>query len=281
MWYRSSGQVNRYTYLHEKIFDVMAPYDILSSDDKEVVFGVIRRFIRSRSFLLLYYPLHAPDNKRSLSNALRRKDASGLSLLDRVGSFVEHLAAATAAERQEMLVALKTLQTGTRYLRDGDVGEDREQRLLLANVRLATGGVRREDRRQLLLAFNSPFFPEVLIASSVFAEGVDLQRDCRFVIHHDLDWNPSTLDQRTGRVDRIGAKADRVQNPIHIYLPFLAATQDEKMYRVVRDRERWFQVIMGEKYALDESLIDAIEQRIPLPESAARELAFDLAVYRG
>ena len=50
-----------------------------------------------------------------------------------------------------------------------------------------------------MLAFNTPFFPEVLVASSVMAEGVDLQQDCRHVIHHDLDWNPSTLEQRTGR----------------------------------------------------------------------------------
>ncbi len=36
--------------------------------------------------------------------------------------------------------------------------------------------------------------------------------------------------------------------PIHVYLPYIAATQDEKMYRVVMDRERWFSVVMGEEY---------------------------------
>ena len=78
----------------------------------------------------------------------------------------------------------------------------------MPNVRLANGGVQPATRRRLMLAFNTPFFPEVLVASSVMAEGVDLHHDCRHVIHHDLDWNPSTLEQRTGRVDRIGFKAE-------------------------------------------------------------------------
>src|SRR5438132_5613685 len=131
-----------------------------------------------------------------------------------------------------------------------------------------------------MLAFNTPFFPEILIASSVLAEGVDLHLDCRFVVHHDLSWNPSTIEQRTGRVDRIGSKAERANKPIHVYLPFVTATNDEKMFRVVRDRERWFSVVMGEKYELDEATTDKIADRIPFPEEAALGLAFNLAVDR-
>ena len=108
------------------------------------------------------------------------------------------------------------------------------------------------------------------------AEGVDLHLNCRYVIHHDLCWNPSTLEQRSGRVDRIGCKAERDCRSIHIYLPYVAATQDEKMYRVVRDRERWFQVIMGEKYSVDEASTDRQAQRILLPTQVARELTMKL-----
>jgi superfamily II DNA/RNA helicase len=112
---------------------------------------------------------------------------------------------------------------------------------LLRNVRLVNGATKQETRQRLMLTFNSPFFPEVLVASNVMAEGVDLHRFCRYVIHHDLCWNPSTLEQRTGRIDRIGAKVEQCGHPIHVYLPYLAETQDEKIYRVVMDRERWFQ----------------------------------------
>jgi len=117
-----------------------------------------------------------------------------------------------------------------------------------------------------------------LIASSVLAEGVDLHLDCRFVIHHDLSWNPITFEQRTGRVDRIGAKSERARQSIHVYLPYVTATQDEKMFRVVRDRERWFSVLMGEKYTVDEASTDKLADRVPFPEDAARVLAFDLSI---
>jgi superfamily II DNA/RNA helicase len=129
-----------------------------------------------------------------------------------------------------------------------------------------------------MLTFNTPFCPEVLIASSVMAEGVDLQMNCRHVVHHDLCWNPSTLEQRTGRIDRIGAKAERCGQSIYVYLPFVAETQDEKMYRVVMDRERWFSVVMGEQYKIDARTTDKLANRVPLPESAAAALAFRLAV---
>lgn len=56
---------------------------------------------------------------------------------------------------------------------------------------------RSDARQKLMLTFNTPFFPLVLIASSVMAEGVDLHLNCRHVIHHDLCWNPSTLEQRS------------------------------------------------------------------------------------
>ena len=64
--------------------------------------------------------------------------------------------------------------------------------------------------------------PEILIARSVLTEGVDLHLNCRYVIHHDLCWNPSTLEQRSGRVDRNGSKAERVKEPIHMYMAYVA-----------------------------------------------------------
>jgi superfamily II DNA/RNA helicase len=157
---------------------------------------------------------------------------------------------------------------------------DETRGILLPNVRLANGPVKQATRRRLLLGFNSPFFPEVLVASSVMAEGVDLHLNCRYIVHHDLSWNPSTVEQRTGRVDRIGAKAERAGKSIHVFWPYVAGTQDEKMFRVVRDRERWFQVVMGEQYKTDELSTDRLADRVPLPERAAADLAFRLEVYR-
>jgi superfamily II DNA/RNA helicase len=117
------------------------------------------------------------------------------------------------------------------------------------------------------------------VASAVMAEGVDLQQDCRYVIHHDLDWNPSTLEQRTGRVDRIGSKAEATHQPIVIYEPYLGGTHDEKMYRVVKDRERWFGVVMGETPESGELATERQETRVPLPAALEQTLTMNLSLH--
>ena len=46
----------------------------------------------------------------------------------------------------------------------------------------------------------------LLIATDVAAQGLNLHQRCRWVIHYDLPWRPSTIRQRNGRVDRIGQR---------------------------------------------------------------------------
>jgi superfamily II DNA/RNA helicase len=152
--------------------------------------------------------------------------------------------------------------------------------MVLPNVRLANGGVKQETREVLVTAFNMPFFPEVLIASPVLSEGVDLHWECRTVIHHDLDWNPSSLEQRNGRVDRIGSRSEIIGSPIEIYQPYTTGLQDEKTYKVVTDRARWFNIVMGEQEDLSESGTDQIAERVAIPPGLVKALTHDLRVYR-
>lgn len=257
---------------------LIAQYPELDVSTQGRVVEVALRFLRTPSFLVRYFPIDHDDPVQALNVALDRPDVSGLTLRSRIDDFCRFLAKrCVASERDEYLDALMDIQTGT-FRRESVDPDDPDIIHYLPNVRLANGLVKSDTRRRLMLAFNTPFFPEILIASSVLGEGVDLHLDCRFVVHHDLSWNPSSIEQRTGRVDRIGSKAERSRRPIHVYLPFVTATQDEKMFRVVRDRERWFSVVMGEKYQFDEAATEKLVERIPFPEQAARELAFDLSV---
>jgi hypothetical protein len=50
------------------------------------------------------------------------------------------------------------------------------------------------------------------------------------------------------------------------------------MYRVVRDREKWFDIVMGEKYTADDALTDRQAQRIPLPPALHRDLTLKLGI---
>lgn len=162
---------------------------------------------------------------------------------------------------------------------DGD--EDDGSYRVVPLVRIVHGETKPETRERLALAFNSPLFPEVLVSSGVMGEGIDLHRFCRHVIHHDGYWNPSTLEQQTGRLDRIRCKAEVCRMPIRVYQPFIAGSADEKMFRVVRDRERWFQIVMGQKFEFDEGASEEIASRVPLPDELAKDLTFDLARWKG
>ena len=143
-------------------------------------------------------------------------------------------------------------------------------------VRRASGQTDRHVRERLIALFNTPFAPDLLVASSVMGEGIDLHHECRFVIHHDLDWNPSVLEQRTGRPDRIGALAEREKKNIEVYEPYLAGTHDEKMFRVVKDRGQWFDVVMGRPSGSDDHATDAEETRMPLHDKIKAALTMDL-----
>lgn len=268
------------------IDDIVAGFPAITVDHRNKIVDVVRRFLRTPSFIARYLPMEDGDlSAAAFARAFDAADEGQQSLRHKIEYFCRFLAERCIdSERDGFLAALDSIQTGSHVGKEVralfDQGEDRAHdevtTVLLPNVRLANGEVRQETRQRLLLTFNTPLFPEVLIASSVLAEGVDLHLNCRYVIHHDLCWNPSTLEQRSGRVDRIGSQAERVKKSIHLYLPYLAATQDEKMYRVVRDRERWFQIVMGENYEVDEAATDRREERIPLPAQVHRELSMRL-----
>jgi hypothetical protein len=260
----------------------------LSDNVQEQVADVAIRFMRTQTFLVRFVELSRSTSVDDLLGGLDKPDMSGRTLGDRIRSFADTLKQMVDAERDELLAALIGSPGGGRGIQTGGIGStaddfdpserSRNREVLLPNVRLANGGVRTETRRRLMLAFNTPFFPEVLVASSVMAEGVDLQQDCRHVIHHDLDWNPMTLEQRTGRIDRIGSKAQAAHQPVVIYEPYLGGTHDEKMFRVVKDRERWFGVVMGESQAASERATEEEAARVPLPLPLADRLTMDLSL---
>ncbi|MGH9092067.1 MAG: helicase-related protein [Acidimicrobiales bacterium] len=265
----------------ERILKICAKVGVSDVDADQMV-DVAIRFMRTASFLVRFVDLGARRGADAVGAAFDRADGSGVTLEDRIEAFADLVRGLTEVERSGMWDALRKVQTGSittvapDFYDPGEAATRREA--TLPNVRLANGTVRADFRHRLMRTFNTPFFPEVLIASSVMAEGVDLHLDCRHVIHHDLDWNPSVLEQRTGRLDRLGSKAERHGSTIVVYEPYMSGAQDEKMYRVVKDRERWFSVVMGEQLDTSEWATDHTAERIPLPDNLLQTLTVDLSV---
>ena len=241
--------------------------------------NVLRRFLRVPTTLVRCFPLAELDSIQPIevvTRAMNHVDSSGISWLQKFNGFVAFLTEGCSAEERRLyLEAGMETRTGSIRMEDEDA-DGGPGRLTLANVRVATGKTPNETRARLMRAFNTPFFPDVLVCSQVMGEGVDLQRFCRHVIHHDLDWNPSTIEQRTGRVDRLGCKAEGRQ-PVVIYLPYLAGTADERRYRVMSDREQWFRIVMGQD-EVAQLIKPESSSAMRLPEAISTELSFRLGI---
>ena len=68
-----------------------------------------------------------------------------------------------------------------------------------------SGGV----NKRLVRQFRMPGFPFVLVSTDVLQEGEDLHTFCRRVVHYGITWTSSAMEQRTGRIDRIGGLVQR------------------------------------------------------------------------
>ncbi|MFC1762346.1 helicase-related protein [Planctomycetota bacterium] len=67
------------------------------------------------------------------------------------------------------------------------------------------GGVKRDERRKAQALFRSDPDTRVLIATDAAGEGVNLQ-NANLMVNYDLPWNPNRLEQRFGRIHRIGQR---------------------------------------------------------------------------
>jgi superfamily II DNA or RNA helicase len=65
------------------------------------------------------------------------------------------------------------------------------------------GGVKREDRRKVQELFRNDPDTRTLLATDAAGEGVNLQ-NANLMVNYDLPWNPNRIEQRFGRIHRIG-----------------------------------------------------------------------------
>ena len=90
-----------------------------------------------------------------------------------------------------------------------------------------------KDVSGIATQFRMPGFPYVVITTDVLKEGEDLHTYCSDIYHYGIAWNPSDMEQRTGRIDRINSKSyfklkeDKevtFDNSLHVFYPYLSDT---------------------------------------------------------
>ena len=126
------------------------------------------------------------------------------------------------------------------------------------------GGIAREARRAAIAAFNSDPVVRVMIANDAAGEGVNLQRGAHLMVNYDLPWNPNRLEQRFGRIHRIGQT-----EVCHLWNLCAANTREGEVYRRLLEKLEEARAALGGKvydvlgelfegHALRDLLVDAI-----------------------
>jgi SNF2 family DNA or RNA helicase len=81
---------------------------------------------------------------------------------------------------------------------------------------------------------------QVLIATEAGGEGINLQF-CHHIINFDLPWNPMRLEQRIGRIHRLGQEKD-----VHIYNFAIKGTVEEHVLKLLYEKIHLFEKVIGE-----------------------------------
>lgn len=128
------------------------------------------------------------------------------------------------------------------------------RRLAEAGVRanVIHGGISVADRESIIDDFLSNREVQVLLSSEVGSEGLDLQQ-ASVVINYDLPWNPMVVEQRIGRIDRLGQES----KVLTILSLVLADTIEDRILYRLYERIGVFRETIGE---IEPILGDQIER---------------------
>ena len=109
----------------------------------------------------------------------------------------------------------------------------------------------------------------IMLGTDSMSEGLNLQT-CARVVNFDLPWNFMRVEQRIGRVDRIGG-----QPMVEVTNLFYSDTVEDDIYRRIRDRLDWFTNVVGNAQpvlAATESVFERAAMGRIDPATAANEL---------
>lgn len=125
------------------------------------------------------------------------------------------------------------------------------------------GAVNRDDRRKVQELFRNDPDVVVLLATDAAGEGVNLQ-NANLMVNYDLPWNPNRLEQRFGRIHRIGQT-----EVCHLWNMVARETREGEVFQRLFDKLEVERAALGgrvfdilgeafENYSLKDLLIEAI-----------------------
>jgi SNF2 family DNA or RNA helicase len=162
--------------------------------------------------------------------------------LDAVAAIVDRLGESARSAKVEALIALvrRSDEKKIVFTRFRATLDELHVALSTAGHRVSIfhGGLSMADKEAAVAAFEAD--SEILLSSEVGGEGRNLQF-CRTVINYDLPWNPVTIEQRVGRVHRIGQTRD-----VFVFNLCLAGSVEERILSILHDKINLFELVAGE-----------------------------------
>ena len=103
------------------------------------------------------------------------------------------------------------------------------------------GGVGREERLKIQEAFRHDPNVQILLATDAAGEGINLQR-AHLMVNYDLPWNPNRLEQRFGRIHRIGQT-----EVCHLWNLIAAKTREGEVFHTLLEKLNQARETLGGK----------------------------------
>ena len=157
-------------------------------------------------------------------DALRRCDSKYRMLRGELGSLFRR-------EPATKVVVFSYFRATLHYLRER-LGED--------GIRAVTLHGGHADKDEIVAGFRDRPDLHVLLSSEVGSEGIDLQF-ASIVVNYDLPWNPMRVEQRIGRIDRLGQAAEK----IYVWNLFYKDTIDDRIHERLFRRLDIFRRALG------------------------------------
>src|SRR5437879_11482267 len=131
-----------------------------------------------------------------------------------------------ASGRQRTLIIFSEQRDTLNYLHQQIAGALGNQEAIVP----IHGGTHRDERRRLQALFRSDPDVRVLVATDAAGEGVNLQI-ANLMVNYDLPWNPNRIEQRFGRIHRIGQT-----EVCHLWNLVAKETREGDVYRTLLEK---------------------------------------------
>ena len=126
-----------------------------------------------------------------------------------------------------------------------------------------TGDYDDDQRQESIGRFRDDPSVRILLSSEVGSEGLDFQF-CHMMVNYDLPWNPMVVEQRIGRLDRIGQKASK----IIIFNFSVPGTIEDRIFTRLYQRIRIFEESIGDLAARGRSAFQVSMHRARINSDA-------------